>query len=158
MSTDGPADHVSEANGVRVTTTLESQVYHWNITNLEAPVLDEITLPVFRAYDCVAPPGWHWENVDGLLTIAAREDGAALEAGESMHVQLRANSAGPVVRESTMTLQSSTSAEAIDLTVLAPGHRHASTSLTVATTIAVLALVVFGLAWRRQRSELSSGK
>ncbi len=83
-----------EKEGVRISVSVRSHIYTWEVANLDAPPITLFEVRAYRCYSQLAPDGWSVE-VDGPLFLARAESQRhAILPGQSKVFTARTQSAG----------------------------------------------------------------
>ncbi len=146
MATDAEwVDPLVESNEIRIETRLTSQIYVWEVTNLDGPALTDFTLTLSGAYNHRAPEGWQWD-MDGTLFHAWTEDARlGIKAGKSAEFSVRAASSGPALRTTIATVTRDGNDAPVELTVWAPGVKRRDLAWVISATLIGLGLMHAGV-------------
>ncbi len=83
-----------EKEGVRISVSVRSHIYAWEVANLDAPPITGFEVRAYQCYNQLAPDGWSVE-VDGPLFLARAESQRhAILPGQSKVFTARTQSAG----------------------------------------------------------------
>jgi len=156
------ADPVSriEADGLRVETSVSSQVYVWRISNLgSAPPIESIEITVPLTYDLTVPDGWQYDYRESVFRAWTDRLEYAIQPGRTLQFHGRATSAGGPIARTAMSLGTLENPRATVLHgVYAPGPRSRSLVWVIALTVAAVGLLHAALVTRQRRTSSSRGK
>jgi hypothetical protein len=97
LITASPTSHEVEHAGVRIRTTVRSQVYTWDVTNVSAGPITEFEVPQHAGYDFQAPEGWLVEAASDRFRARTTSLRLALLRGQTAVFAQRVSSSGGVV-------------------------------------------------------------
>jgi hypothetical protein len=133
---------VHESGGVQLTVSIDSQLYVYVLTNVDAPDIDRFEIACHATYNHEVPRGWEFEYdyEDGVLTSWTTDRRQMIRPGESRRFTARVSSTGAVLGAVDATI---TPAEGEPITIediWGPVHQPRGILVLIPTTIAVIGL------------------
>ncbi|MCB9865971.1 MAG: hypothetical protein H6816_04985 [Phycisphaerales bacterium] len=154
-----PAEQVLEQDGVRIRTTVESNLYTWTVENVSAEPITEFSIPVHHAYDFQVPSNWQIHDsaaADDFSAVAVDGQGA-IGRGRTAQFSARFTSHGAILGCGPATLGVHDGTTIIVASVWHPVAERARTVyLTPITICAIAGLHVVGgaIIVRRRRRDV----
>lgn len=144
----GPAEY--EKDGVRLLVKVVSNVYHWEITNLNAAPITQFEVPQHNCYLFKVPDGWEKEIDGNVFRAWTANDRHAIQTRQTKKFSFRVTSEGAVLGKvpAKITLNSGQVVRLDD--VWGPVRIPRRAVLVVAGGIVV---IVLGHAWLLSRRE-----
>lgn len=131
-----------EQEGVRVETAIQAQVFTWTVTNVDAPPIMSVEIPLYRTYNEFAPDGWNLAVETDSMRAWTEQLSGAIDPGQSKTFSARGGSRSGVLGERTLTIGfDGDVAPARIPGVWGPVPQPLSLMAAVAATVAGLALV-----------------
>lgn len=146
----------AERDGVRVSVSVEANVYTWLVENVDAAPITMFEMPQRNCYNQRMPIGWASEYEDNYFRAWTDESDAAIGPGEIGEFTTRVSSTGAVLGHVPLTLSSAGGAQSIVVDHLW-GPVRKSRRLVVMVALLVAGIAVFHtilLKWlsKRQRA------
>lgn len=142
---------VVEQDGIRVEVTIESQVYRYRITNVDADPIDRIELTHWRCYNHAQPPGWEMDASFSEFDTWTDDSTRFLRRGAAVEFSLRAGSGAGALDARPLTLGLAGGGEPLVLMVRSSGERPQSQVWLVVGTLGFIGLAQARLAARGDR-------
>jgi len=140
-----------EQNGVRVDVSIESQIYRWEVTNVDAPLITRFEIQAHNIYNELAPEGWESELRPGAFHAWTRQDHHAIRRGRSMTFQCRVTSSGASLGLVPLTIGFHDGNDVNFDAVWGPVPKPRSLIVVIPALIVVLALLHTAWLVRRHR-------
>jgi hypothetical protein len=148
-----PGSNEVEAQGVRVVTSIRSNVYTWDITNQGVPPISTIEIPAHHMYTPRVPPGWRHNELHGAEVFRAwtADDRSAIRAGQTKRFTATVTVSDAVIGHVPMTLGSSGGATLTVAGVWGATPKPRGPVVLVTVLLAGLAFTHAGLGALRER-------
>jgi hypothetical protein len=142
-----------EKDGVRIEVSLQSQIYTWTVTNVDAPPITTLRFELYHTYNHHVPAGWEYEDSDAVLRAWTDDPDCAIRRGQSQPFSARVASSGAVLGTTSATVGfASHQAPVTFNAVWGPAPKPRSAIFLVAAMVAAIAIVhVILMAMRDRR-------
>lgn len=147
-----PAEH-AEHDGIRITVTVEANVYTWLLENMDAAPITSIEMPQKNCYNQRLPLGWSWEYEDDYFRARTDDPANAIGPGRTGEFTTRVSSTGAVLGHVPIKVGFEGDAQLVVFEPLwGPVRKPISMVLLVALTIAGVAIMHMALlVWLSKR-------
>lgn len=85
-----------DSGSVKIESSIEGRVYQWRVTNVDAPPIVGLKVPVYSVYNQRLPDGWVLERSRTFFIARADEPRHAIRKGQSKDFSVRATSSSAV--------------------------------------------------------------
>ncbi len=149
---------VVEQDGVRIAVEIDSHVYRWTVTNVDAPPIVGLELEVTNCYDEHAPDGWAVAIEGRRFSASATDESRAVRRGQAVAFSARVASVGAVLGPVPATLWTAPEGDAIVFAgVWGPVAMPRSQVALVAAVISAIVLVHWLVLGRQGRAAAARG-
>ncbi len=131
-----------EHEGVRVSVSVQSHIYTWEITNLGAPPISSFEIELHNTYNQQAPAGWAIEIDGDRFRTWATDKKEAIYPNQTKEFTARVSSGGAVLGRISLTVGFDDALEPLTVdAVWGPVREPRSMVVLVALTVAGIAVV-----------------
>ena len=146
-----------EHQGVRVSVSIQSHIYTWQITNLGAPPITSFEIEPHNTYDEHAPAGWAIEIDGDRFRAWATDEKEAIHPNQTKEFTVRVSSRGAVLGRIPLTVGFDDALEPLTVdAVWGPVRKRRSMVVLVALTVAGIA-VAHALVLTRRNPKTAAG-
>lgn len=86
------------ADSVKVESSIDGRVFIWRITNVSAPPITKLNIPVYAVYHEQVPEGWTFDRSDkNMLAASVTSHANAIHKGQTREFSVRATSSSGIL-------------------------------------------------------------
>lgn len=143
-----PGDRI-DPGSVKVESSIVGRVYHWRVTNVNAPPIVGFRVPVYAVYNQRLPDGWVLERSRTFFIARADDPRHAIREGRSKDFSVRATSSSAVFSKGAGSVEFVDSGNMTIEGLMLPQAEATGTLLIPPLMISAMALTC--LWWVRRR-------